>query len=272
MLCTKCGNKNASGAVCKKCGAPLLSRLADDTPEEKKKKVNATGVVNIVDASQFQSKDKDKKDDKNVDKNEKDKKGEINIPLLDNKEDKTDIEVLEEEKEEEKPEKEENKEFEKQEEVKEVKKDDSNAIPVAERKDNLPIEETNPSLETVVPDSVQEVKTLDPLTNNNDSNISLSTLVANNADINNFSVPADFRFTDEVELPQEETPTDKVEEIRQAALTPKAPRPPRKKNTKRIRKKIQKYILKFIAFLCLVYLVYYLMSKFLFPHGFIIRF
>ena len=33
MKCPKCGNENAKGAVCDKCGAALLARLSEDKPE-----------------------------------------------------------------------------------------------------------------------------------------------------------------------------------------------------------------------------------------------
>ena len=275
MLCTKCGNQNATGAVCKKCGSPLLSRL-DDDPVEKKKTSNSSDVVEILDASNF-----DDKDDKKEKKKKKEKKPVANIPILgEQASDDTDddVEELEEEKEEEN--KEDKKEEKKQEKVEEKKEDKdkvntsntNNAIPIAQRQDEIPIEETNPSLETPIPGGTQEVKVLDPITNNNSSPISLSNIVANNSDINNFSVPADFRFTDEVVEEEEETPANRVEDIRQQVSLSKKPKPVFKKNKKRIRRRIRGIIYKVIGFISIVVLIYYFISKYLFPHAFIFKF
>ena len=52
MLCTKCGNKRASGAICKKCGSPLLTRLSDEIPSDQD-----------IELSEKESKKKEKKKD-----------------------------------------------------------------------------------------------------------------------------------------------------------------------------------------------------------------
>lgn len=294
MLCTKCGNQNATGKVCKVCGSPLLSRLADDPVEKKKPtKTNASGVIDIVDASQFE---KDEKADKK--KKKKEKTPVADIPILGettNQDDDDQEEVEETDNKEDNKEDDSNKKDDTPKEVKkekeEVKKDDnltedekevsnglvtpsgvvdSNQIPVDKMHDNLPIEETNPSLETVIPGATQEVKVLDPLTNNNSSPISLSNIVANNSDINNFSVPADFRFTDEVvEDDKEEVPMDRVQEIKQQVSNQIVRRAPLKKNKKRIMRRIRRIIYKVIGFIAIIILIYYFISKYLFPHAYI---
>ncbi len=235
MKCPKCGNENAKGAVCDKCGATLLARLSDDNPEENAQVNNPSVSFQPQDSplpptqSQVAS---------SVNVQNQPQTLSTNVPDAP------------------------------------AQPENINASAVnAEQKTNQPtVQQPTQNIQTT-PEGVQQpmpasqpTHPIPPAKVNQATQVPQDKQGTERQDPSSFEIPADFKFSDEVD----DDGSSEIDNLQvKVEEEDKTHKKPKKKNKKRIKRKLKKIITNIITIVLIGFVIYYVVVHYILPNHFI---